>query len=96
MITGFVISVLIARSSDHREFLWKYFRVPAVANSQSSIFVGIASYVDVEIDRTLELLFAQAKDPSRVHVGLVLQEHKEKRDAFPLSRWRSHPNVRLL
>ena len=96
MITGFVISVLIARSSDHREFLWKYFRVPAVANSQSSIFVGIASYVDVEIDRTLELLFAQAKDPSRVHVGLVLQEHKEKRDAFPLSRWSSHPNVRLL
>ena len=96
VVAGFVISVLIASYGDHGEFLWKYLRIPAVADSGNSIFVGIASYVDVEVDRTLEFLFAQARDPSRVYVGLVLQEHKEKRDAFPLSRWRSHSNVRLL
>ena len=96
VVAGFVISVLIASYGDHGEFLWKYLRIPAVADSGNSIFVGIASYVDVEVDRTLEFLFAQARDPTRVYVGLVLQEHKEKRDAFPLSRWRSHSNVRLL
>ena len=55
VVAGFVISVLIASYGDHGEFLWKYLRIPAVADSGNSIFVGIASYVDVEVDRTLEL-----------------------------------------
>jgi hypothetical protein len=36
--------------------------------------VGIASYCDAELDLTLTQLFAKAHDPSRVYVGLVLQE----------------------
>ena len=51
-----------------------------VLDNETSIFVGIASYVDSELDRTLELLFAQAKEPARVHVGMWIQEHQKVRD----------------
>ena len=41
--------------------------------------------------------FAQAKEPSRVHCrACYSRKHKSSREVYPLLRWRSHPNVRIL
>ena len=93
---GIALSVLLASSKSLRESNRIGGETVVVLDNETSIFVGIASYVDSELDRTLELLFAQAKEPARVHVGVVLQEHQKIRDSFPLMRWRNHRNVRML
>ena len=67
-----------------------------MSNSGDAIFVGIASYCDTELDETLTQLFGKAKDPSRVYVGLVLQEHEAVRQAPVMDKWRRHPRVRML
>lgn len=91
-----LVAGLAVSAGGPREALWKYARVPAVPDAGNAIFVGIASYCDKELDLTLTQLFSRAKLPQRVYVGLVLQEHKAIRDAPELSRWRSHPNVRMI
>lgn len=96
IFTGLALSVLLVGSRSLEAFIRKCVEATVASDADTSIFVGIASYVDPEVDRTIELLFAQAKEPSRVHVGLVLQEHKSSREVYPLLRWRSHPNVRIL
>lgn len=65
-------------------------------NAKEAIFVGIASYCDTQLDLTLTQLFEKASQPSRVHVGLVLQDHRSVRDAPELAKWRRHPRVRML
>ncbi len=42
-----------------------------------SIFVSIASYCDSQIIDTLKSLYSEAIDPSRVHVGVNLQDTEE-------------------
>ena len=98
-MTGIILALfagLAFSAGGPREALWKYARVPAVPDAGNAIFVGIASYCDKELDLTLTQLFGRAKLPQRVYVGLVLQEHKAIRDGAELSRWRSHPNVRMI
>jgi hypothetical protein len=87
---------LVANAGGPRECLWHYAAIPAVPNHETAIFVGIASYCDKELDHTLTDLFAKAKFPDSLYVGLVNQEKKAIRDAPALSRWRHHPNVRLM
>ena len=45
----------------------------AVARHPGTIFVSIASYRDHECPATVESLFAMASDPTRIHVGLCIQ-----------------------
>ena len=97
-VTGIILALfagLAFSAGGPREALWKYARVPC-PRRRNAIFVGIASYCDKELDLTLTQLFGRAKLPQRVYVGLVLQEHKAIRDGPELSRWRSHPNVRMI
>ena len=76
---GIALSVLLASSKSLPESIRVGGETVVGLDNETSIFVGIASYVDSELDRTLELLFAQAKEPARVHVGVVLQEHQKTR-----------------
>jgi hypothetical protein len=83
IFTGLALSVLLVGSRSLEALIRKCVEATVASDADTSIFVGIASYVDPEVDRTIELLFAQAKEPSRVHVGLVLQEHKSSREVYP-------------
>jgi hypothetical protein len=91
-----MLSGLVVRSGGPRAFLWEYARVSSVSDADNAIFVGIAAYCDRELNHTLTDLFAKAKFPHRVYVGLVNQEHRHVRDAPAFSQWRAHPNVRLM
>lgn len=53
-----------------------------------SVFVSIASYRDVECSRTLRDLYARARRPERVFVGVVAQNHPKHPEEDPdPARW---------
>jgi len=60
-------------------------------NGQESIFVAIPSYRDTECEHTLRDLYEKASNPSRIFVGLCLQNEDEMSTEFLLQ----YPNVRV-
>jgi [Skp1-protein]-hydroxyproline N-acetylglucosaminyltransferase len=61
-----------------------------------SIFVSIASYRDSETSPTLDALFASAKYPERVFVGLVLQNDPTHDKELIVEKYATNKNVRCL
>jgi hypothetical protein len=58
-----------------------------------SIFVSIASYCDSQIIDTLKSLYSEAIDPSRVYVGVNLQDTEE---AYERLKQLNFPNLKII
>jgi hypothetical protein len=58
-----------------------------------SIFVSIASYCDTQLIPTLKSLYSEAIDPSRVYVGVNLQDTEE---AYEELKTYNFPNLKII
>lgn len=62
--------------------------------NNETIFVSIAAYRDPELEATVKDIFAKAKNPDRVHLGICWQHHVE--DEKPFTDKEHEDNIRVI
>ena len=71
-------------------------RSEGFSQSEETIFVSIASYRDSECMNTIKDLFAKAKNPSRIFIGVVEQNSAKHTEQCVPTDFQYHDNVRKI